>query len=261
MSRKVKKEKNKKPKTRKAKSSKKVKEKSAKKKSDGKKTGTAKKRAVKRKTASKKPTKKSLGKKIKVKIADKESKETIYGSVISETGSEGRLERNSVMQEKKEADYFFDYNFDFNEEEKMQPEFDDKDNAFYKNKEADNFTERQKHIIMYISMAVIMIVIVCFWISGIKNSMGYNFNDSNKENIFLKPELEQSLQDFKEDVYSFETTIKEKSQEALESKEEVKEMIEKEQFKDEITNKLKDKLDNLEEENNLIESENLNINQ
>lgn len=138
-------------------------------------------------------------------------------------------------------------------QEDIQPQYQNNQagaEEYYKQKE---MSPRQKNIIMYVSLTAIMSVLVVFWGLSIKNSMSQGIATSGfgaESQNFLN-ELQGTFNDFQTGIS--EVTNQNQSADITDPAfEDIKQQIVTDKVRDDIANQLKEKLENLNTNTNIV---------
>ena len=210
---------------------------------------------VKRHTSKKYP--KRLGRKIKVREIKEEKVENIYGTSLDleiMPGPVNALLSSDASVEKTDIDsagMLLDPNY--NEEAQIIVEQEDSDNnyeqpsdfidqeEFSEPEPFENLSPRQKIFIMYAAITVIMLVIIGFWVIGLRVSLGQNFKEPFLNNKDLS-QFKKDLNEFQADFGNIQSAINSQQKAINDFSDSTKQKIIEQQFKNEVTNKLKQKL-------------------
>jgi hypothetical protein len=189
---------------------------------------TIKKRAPKKQTQ-KRTSKKLPGKKIKINVSKsaivKKPEEVLSGAYL------------------EFEDFDFDENFsqDIPAQAELTPE-----EEYYQ--QANGMSHLQKTTIMYIAVFSVMFVVVGFWFVGIRNSLSHNLLQSepmSEEEIGVRRDVQDALDDIQNELDLIGTQVQEKQDVITEVAEEAKQQIIEDKLKEDATNKLKEKIENL----------------
>ncbi|MFA5188257.1 MAG: hypothetical protein WC460_02760 [Patescibacteria group bacterium] len=204
----------------------------------------------------------NLGTRIKVKEEKEAAVETIVGASLSPfeaTKDESFEFESNDFEDKTERQSFNAYDnpiliqeADPNEEinneisqadEAMAPQ-EQINPADSKNPEPwQNLTPRQKNLIMYISLTCVMVIIVGFWFVGLKASFGQNLKGLNF-NINEVQGVKQGLNSANQQISEIKTQLDNQASSITDIKNKAEELIIEEQIKNDVAQKLKDKLQN-----------------
>jgi len=204
---------------------------------------------------------KALGKKIKVEISGTGKPESVYGSELSVPKAEPivflsetaalpaqkidkvKVELEEIKQDEVAAEELYEESFEIID--------------------SDKEGTLSKKIIMYLAIGGIMIVIFMFWLLGIKNSLGQNLSNASlgevANNNIPTGVIGQTINEFKAQFSGLKNFIILQTDAISNLAGEIKSQAIEENLKSEITNSLKEKLENINSINNL-NSVNSNIN-
>ncbi|MFC1598499.1 hypothetical protein ACFL2U_00595 [Patescibacteria group bacterium] len=237
----------------------------------------AKKKAVKRVVrkkpaqAKKKPVKKAaakiVGTKIAVKKADKKS-ESIYGATM-QVNNEDQQKLAQLRQElAAQTQPIQIEEFDFQELSIEEPaSVDDSAQDYFEQEyyEHENrFTHNQKMFLLYSSITIVMLFIGSFWVVGIKSSLGLDFVESfdqtrnNSEDY--RAELAESIKELRLGYQDVKETIEDQSAVVEDVYEKTRAQIIEQQIKNDIAEKMSQKINELQNEPEQDSDLNININ-
>ncbi len=118
----------------------------------------------------------------------------------------------------------------------------------------NNFTQRQKKIIMYVAITSIMAVLIGFWLISVRATLSQNFlpGQADKSQALPANSLKDAMNEMKNGLFLYGDYASQQINQVLEIPEQTKEKIIENKVKNETLDALKEKLNNLNNNVNSI---------
>ena len=218
---------------------------------------------------SKKKKRGFFGKRIKVREIKDQKSENLYGPVlelevdeienqeifpeynIAETEQNNYLYYGDKILQKTEAGQEKSLD-NFGQIDITQPIEEENQNQLNENEPFKDLSLRQKNIILYVSISIIMLAIISFWFMGFKQSLSQSLKVPFLENT---EQIEQSFNQVQSGISDLQAQINTQKEILIDVSEAAKQKIIEDQLKKETADKLRQKL--LEDLKNL--NSNLNL--
>jgi len=118
----------------------------------------------------------------------------------------------------------------------------------------NNFTQKQKKIIMYVAITSIMAVLIGFWLISVRATLSQNFlpGQTDKSQALPANSLKDAMNEMKNGLFLYGDYASQQINQVLEIPEQTKEKIIENKVKNETLDALKEKLNNLNNNVNSI---------